>query len=89
MPEPEKALKEIKRILTPEGVLVAPTFVHAGSVKAAFLSRLMYLGGFRAYHKWTRQSYHCFLEQNGFCLTESSLLESSFPLAYAVLKVKA
>jgi ubiquinone/menaquinone biosynthesis C-methylase UbiE len=86
MPEPEKALKEVKRVLKPEGVLIAPTFVHAGSRKAAFLSRLMSLTGFRAYHKWTQQSYHAFLEQNGFTVVNFALYRASFPLAYAVAK---
>lgn len=86
LPEPEKALKEIKRVLKPEGVLIAPTFVHAGNTKAAILSRLMSLTGFRAYHKWTEKSFHDFLKQNGFKLLESTLLQASFPLAYVVVR---
>ena len=86
LPEPEKALNEIKRVMKPEGVLIAPTFVHAGSTKAAILSRLMLLTGFHAYHKWTEKSFHKFLEQNGFILMESILLQASFPLAYVVVR---
>ncbi len=86
LPETEKVLNEIKRVLKPEGVLIAPTFVHAGSRKAAVLSRLMSLTGFRAYHKWTEESFHDFLGQNGFELLESSLLHASFPLAYVVVR---
>lgn len=41
MPEPEKALAEIRRILKPEGLLFAPTFIHAESRKTMLLSRLM------------------------------------------------
>ncbi len=88
MPEPEKALVEIKRVLKAEGRLIAPTFVHAGSIKTAMLSRIMSLTGFRAYHKWTQQSYHDFLEQNGFELVVSKLIKASFPLAYVVAKQK-
>ena len=30
IPQPEKALQEIKRVLKDDGVLIAPTFTHAG-----------------------------------------------------------
>ncbi len=86
MPQPEKALAEVKRVLTPEGYLIAPTFVHAGSKKAEVLSRLMSLTGFRAYHKWTQSGFSRFLNENGFVFVEEALLEASFPLAYAVVQ---
>ena len=42
VPQPEKALQEIKRVLKEDGVLIAPTFTHAGNsfsgkVKAFFM----------------------------------------------------
>ena len=86
MPDPEKALGEIGRVLKPGGKLIAPNFVHAGSKKAAFLSRLMSITGFRAYHKWTQESYHEFLEKNGFAVLDAALLNASFPLAYVIAK---
>ncbi len=86
MPSPERALQEISRVLKPGGILFAPTFTHASSKKAALLSRLMSLTGFRAYHKWTQQSYEAFLKQNNFTVIESTMLQASFPLSYTVLK---
>ena len=54
VPEPEKALSEIRRVLKDDGVLVAPTFTHAdnaffGKVKAFFMK----LAGFPLHSKWT------------------------------------
>lgn len=88
MPEPEKALAEVKRVLKPDGRLIAPTYIHAGNIKAAIFSRLMSLGGFRAYHKWTWQSYNTFLENNGYAIVEIKLIEASFPLAFVVARPK-
>ena len=31
VPQPEKALAEIRRVLKDDGVLIAPTFTHAGN----------------------------------------------------------
>ena len=45
VPQPEKALQEIKRVLKDDGVLIVPTFTHAGNsfsgmVRAFFMKRL-------------------------------------------------
>ena len=82
MPVPEKALSEIKRVLKPKGILIAPTFVHAETRKAALLSRLISITGFRAYHRWTRRSYTHFLKDSGFTVEDTEMLPASFPFVY-------
>ena len=84
VPEPEKALSEIRRVLKDDGVLVAPTFTHAdnaffGKVKAFFLK----LAGFPLHSKWTSHEYLVFLRENGWTVQKSTVLKASFPLAYA------
>ena len=84
VPEPEKALAEIRRVLKNDGVLAAPTFTHAdnaffGKVKAFF----MRLAGFPLHSKWTSSEYLAFLRQNGWTVRKSALLKASFPLTYA------
>ena len=84
VPEPEKALSEIRRVLKDDGVLVAPTFTHAdnaffGKVKAFFMK----LAGFPLHSKWTSPEYLAFLRENGWTVQKSTVLKASFPLAYA------
>ena len=84
VPQPEKALQEIKRVLKDDGVLIAPTFTHAGNsfsgkVKAFFMK----LAGFPLHSKWTSAEYLHFLSQNGWTVRKSAVLKASFPLTYA------
>ena len=84
VPRPEKALAEIKRVLKDDGVLIAPTFTHAGNsfrgkVKAFFMK----LAGFPLHSRWTSEEYLRFLRQNGWTVRKSAVLKASFPLTYA------
>ena len=84
VPQPEKALAEIRRVLKDGGVLIAPTFTHAGNsfsgmVRAFFMKRV----GFPLHSKWTSEEYLRFLSQNGWTVRKSAVLKASFPLTYA------
>lgn len=83
VPQPERALREIKRVLKDDGVLIAPTFTHAensfpGKVKAFFMN----LAGFPLHSKWTSEEYLKFLQQNDWTVRKSVVLKASFPLTY-------
>ena len=84
VPQPEKALAEIKRVLRDDGVLIAPTFTHAensfsGKVRAFFMK----LAGFPLHSKWTSEEYLRFLRQDGWAVRKSAVLKASFSLTYA------
>ena len=84
VPQPEKALAEIRRVLKDDGVLIAPTFTHAGnSLSGKIRAFFMKLAGFPLHSKWTSEEYLKFLEQNGWAVRKSVVLKASFPLTYA------
>ena len=84
VPQPEKALQEIKRVLKDDGVLIAPTFTHAGnSFSGKVRAFFMRMAGFPLHSKWTSAEYLRFLSQNGWTVRKSAVLKASFPLTYA------
>ncbi len=84
VPQPEKALEEIRRVLKEDGVLIAPTFTHAGnSLFGRCRAFLMKLAGFPLHSKWDSGDYLAFLGDNGWTVRKSVVLRASFPLTYA------
>ena len=84
IPQPEKALAEIRRVLKDDGVLIAPTFTHAGnSFSGKVRAFFMKLAGFPLNSRWSSADYLAFLRQNGWTVRKSAVLKASFPLTYA------
>ncbi len=87
MPDPDKALAEIRRVLKPEGPLFAPTFVHGEGTGFRARVRLMELAGFRTYHKWDARAFVEYLSANGFAVFDQTVLGGSMaPLCCAMAK---
>ena len=73
VPQPEKALAEIRRVLNDDGVLIAPTFTHAGnSFSGKVRAFFMKLAGLPLHSKWTSEEYLRFLRQNGWSVRKSA-----------------
>ena len=84
IPQPEKALAEIRRVLKNDGVLIAPTFTHGNSTLRGRLKLFfMKLVGFPLNSRWSSADYLAFLRQNGWTVRKSAVLKGSFPLTYA------
>lgn len=84
IPNPQAVLTEIRRVLTPEGLLIAPTFSHGHLRDStwklnAFILRLI---GFETYSKWLPEEYAAFVNQNGFTVKSWCVLKAAFPLVY-------
>ncbi len=87
--EPEKALSEVKRVLTDKGVFIAPTFCVGENVKSRIISSIVeFLSGFKTVNKWSIKDFNEFLMTNGFVIEKTVKIDGKFPLAYIVLKKK-
>lgn len=87
MPKPEKALLEIRKVLTPDGILLAPTFVHAQGKTARLRVWVMEKIGFHAFHKWDTPELLKFISDHGFEITEAEILGDKLaPLCYVAAK---
>ena len=83
MPEPEKALKEIERVLKEDGLLIAPNFVgHKKGVISRIWSGILKIAGIRFEHQWTSEEYLRWLEFHGRSVRFSNELGARIPLVY-------
>ena len=85
MPTPHLVLKNIKRVLKPNGLLIAPNFSHGHLKESTWDLNAKFLRfiGFESYAKWAPEEYIAFLESNGFSVRKHKVMKAAFPLVYA------
>ena len=84
IPEPEKALAEIKRVLRKDGILISPNFIHDNkSGISEVFSKALSVAGVKFESKWDASGFIAFLEKNGFEVRNSKQLNSTIPMVYA------
>lgn len=74
IPNPENAMSEIYRVLKPNGILFAPTFLWKEGNQSNFVKNLMYILGFKMYKEWNQKQFKDFVGEYGFSVAEMKLV---------------
>lgn len=82
IPNPEKALTEIRRVLKDDGVLIAPNFIFREGGKRNLWQKFLSLVGVRFAHEWSENEYRSFLIANGWPIEMCIVLKGRIDLAY-------
>lgn len=84
MPNPQKALAEISRVLKAGGILIAPNFVgHSDEKKPNLWAKLLKSVGVKFEHEWPPEAYKAFLEENGWHVTADCIIKGGIDMLYA------
>ncbi|MBQ4015618.1 MAG: class I SAM-dependent methyltransferase [Treponema sp.] len=82
IPEPQKALAQIKRVLKDGGLLIAPNFIFRKSGAKNLWQKILDLVGIKFAHEWTAEEYLAFLRQNGLRVAKSQVVKGRIDLLY-------
>ena len=84
IPNPEKVLSEIDRVLKNDGLLICPTFIHRSADKKENLwAKILKLAGVKFAHQWTAEEFKNLIEGNGWKITASQIISGRIDLFYA------
>lgn len=86
MVNPQKALSEIRRVLKPNGRLIAPTICQGEYFKHKLMMTIFKLvAGFPVFHKFSFEELSNLVTESGFIImNEEVIREMIFPIAYIV-----
>jgi ubiquinone/menaquinone biosynthesis C-methylase UbiE len=85
--EPERPLKEVKRVMREGGIFIAPTICAGENKKIKIIASIIgLLSGFEVVNKWSINEFKNMLINNGFIISRTVIINDKIPLAYIVMK---
>lgn len=83
VPDPEKVLFEIDRVLVDRGIMIAPNFVeHNTGTVSRLWSVILKAAGIKFEHQWSAEQYKAFLEKNGWRIINAKEMGSRITMLY-------
>ncbi|MDO5714434.1 MAG: methyltransferase domain-containing protein [Tissierellia bacterium] len=82
LPNPEKAMKEVARILKPNGVFIVPTMLGEGTLKEMVQRFFLKMVGIQIHHSWTYKEYQNYFLNHGWEIIRLEKIHGSFPIGY-------
>ena len=86
LPDVDRALSEWTRVLRPSGLLCLPTFLHAETLGAQAVSRLLGLAGFPIQTRFAAGDVTRAVEKHGLSPVRAAVIPGVLPLMYLVAR---
>lgn len=88
LPEPEKALQELERVVKPGGKIIIPTYINMSKGTGTAAVKFITLLGADFHRQFDLDSYKKFFENKGYTEVEYSVVDGRMPCAIAVITKK-
>ena len=88
LPEPEKALNELLRVVKPGGKVIIPTYINMARDSSGFAVKFIEKLGAEFKRQFDIDSYQKFFEDKGFKDVEFYVVDGRMPCAIAVITKK-